>query len=78
MEFWGVVRKYVIWLLLLPPDCEGEDFFFFFNLAALSDISSSTRDQSPVPAVKAPSPNHWNFREFLRVKTLENELSNGH
>ena len=31
------------------------------------DLSSATRDQTRVPAVKVLSPNHWTTREFLHL-----------
>ena len=40
-------------------------FFFFLAVPrSLQNFSSLTRDRTRVPAVKAPSPNHWTTREF--------------
>ena len=39
-------------------------FFFLATLCSLQDLSSLTRDWTPAPAMKAPSPNHWTSREF--------------
>ena len=30
----------------------------------LQDLNSQTRDQTPAPEEKEPSPNHWTPREF--------------
>ena len=38
--------------------------FILAVLCGLRDLSSSTRDWTWAPAVKAPSPNHWTAREF--------------
>ena len=42
-------------------------FFFFAMPRGLWDLSSPTRDRTQAPAVKAPSPNHWTTREFLKA-----------
>ena len=39
-------------------------FIYLAMLHSLWDPSSPTRDRTWVPAVKAPSPNHWTTREF--------------
>ena len=41
-------------------------FFWGAALHGMRDLSSLTREQTPGPAVKVLSPNHWTGREFPR------------
>ena len=47
---------------------------FLVTLCSLQDLSSSTRDQTWVPAVKELSSNHWTAKEFPLATYLNDSM----